>query len=67
MSTEEKAVFAQVFGTFQEKYPRRRLVIEQKYYGDIVCCDGEERFNLEGYNLLYNLKRLCDCLEDELR
>lgn len=47
-------------------YPKRDIKIEHTYYGDIVVIDGEQKFNTEGYCLLYNLQRLCECLEGEL-
>lgn len=50
----------------QKEYPRRDIRLEHRSYGDIVIVDGEDKFNLEGYCLLYNLQRLCECLEDIL-
>lgn len=50
----------------QKEYPRRDIRLEHRSYGDIVIVDGEDKFNTEGYCLLYNLQRLCECLEDEL-
>ena len=50
----------------QKEYPRRDIRLEHRSYGDIVIVDGEDKFNTEGYCLLYNLQRLCKCLEDEL-
>lgn len=47
---------------FQGAYPHRDLRME----GSLVYIDGECRFNIEGFNLLYNLQRLVNCLEGEL-
>lgn len=63
---DEKELFLEVLEHFKSQYPRRGIEIRDKGYGGIVSIDGREKFNTEGYNLLYNLKRLCDCLEDEL-
>lgn len=48
-------------------YPDRNIKLEHASYGDIVVIDGEQKFNVKGYSLLYNLQRLCKCLEEELR
>ncbi|MBQ2175780.1 MAG: hypothetical protein II453_12220 [Alphaproteobacteria bacterium] len=50
----------------QGKYPHRNISLVKSAYGDLVQIDGEIKFNTEGYCLLYNLKRMCDALEDEL-
>ncbi len=47
-------------------YPKRNIELQRTNYGDIVVIDGEQKFNTEGYCLLYNLQRLCECLEGEL-
>jgi hypothetical protein len=47
---------------FQGAYPKRNIRME----GSLVYIDGGCKFNIEGYNLLYNLQRLVKCLEDEL-
>ncbi len=59
----EKEIFMQVLATFQRQYPSRKIELDY----NLIYIDGEVKFNIEGYCLLYNLKRLCDCLEDELR
>ena len=46
----DEELFNMVFENFKSKYRSRRLEIEHRMYG----------------NLLYNLQRLCECLEDEL-
>lgn len=50
----------------QGAYPRRNIQLNRTPYGDIVEIDDNQKFNTEGYCLLYNLQRLCECLEDEL-
>lgn len=47
---------------FANKYPRRNLHMNGVY----VYCDGELKFNVEGFNYLYNLYRLVELLKDEL-
>jgi hypothetical protein len=32
--------------------------------GTLVCYKGEPKFNIDGYNLAYNLHRLTNLLED---
>ena len=53
-------LFREVFGSFQSQYKGLDM------YGSLVYHNGECFMNTEGFNLLYNLKRLCDELEDEL-
>lgn len=50
----------------KNKYPHRNISLVKSPYGELVQIDGEIKFNTEGYSLLYNLKRLCKALEDEL-
>lgn len=47
---------------FQNAYPKRNIQL----VGTLVYVDGECKFNIEGYNLLYNMQRLVACLEGEL-
>ena len=47
-------------------YPDRNIKLEHTSYGDIVVIDGEPQFNAKGYSFLYNMQRLCKCLEGEL-
>ena len=56
----ERELFEAVFGSFQAKYSGL------EYKGTLVYYKGEIRFNTDGYNLLYNLTRLCGLLKDEL-
>ena len=62
----DEELFNMVFENFKSKYKSRKLEIEHRMYGNIVKVDGKDKFNTTGYNLLYNLQRLCECLEDEL-
>lgn len=62
----DNELFLEVLEHFKKQYPRRRIEVKRYGYGNIVSIDGEDKFNTSGYNLLYNIKRLCDCLEDEL-
>ncbi len=59
----EKEIFMQVLAAFQRQYPSRKIELDC----NLIYIDGELKFNIKDYCLLYNLKRLCDCLEDELR
>ena len=59
-------VFISVLEKFREQYPNRKIEYANTRYGIIVSIDGEEKFNITGYNLLYNLYRLTKCLEGEL-
>jgi len=47
---------------FQNAYPKRNIQLVDT----LVYVDGECKFNIEGYNLLYNMQRLVNCLEGEL-
>ncbi|MBR4589752.1 MAG: hypothetical protein IKO36_03725 [Bacteroidaceae bacterium] len=60
--TTDFTIFMEVFNRFQEQYPNRNL----RMNGTIVEIDGQQRFNIDGFNLLYNLKRLVGILADEL-
>lgn len=67
MSIEEKSVFYSVIGILRNEYPKKDLNMIGGRYGDeFVTINNEIQFNTNGYNLLYNLKRLCDVLQDEL-
>ena len=67
MSIEEKSVFYSVIGILRNEYPKKDLNMIGGMDGDeFVTINNEIQFNTKGYNLLYNLKRLCDVLQDEL-
>ena len=67
MSIEEKKVFCTVIKKFREQYPERRINIVGGCNGDeLLTINDEIKFNTTGYNLLYNLQRLCNELKDEL-
>lgn len=67
MSIEEKSVFYSVIGILRNEYPKKDLNMIGGMDGDeFVTINDEIQFNTKGYNLLYNLKRLCDVLQDEL-
>ena len=66
MDGRETAIYNQVLTHFQKKYPNRNIHIKNEYGNQIVCIDDEPKYCLTGYNLLYNLQRLCDNLKDEL-
>ena len=67
MSIEEKSVFYSVIGILRNEYPKKDLNMIGGMDGDeFVSVNDEIQFNTKGYNLLYNLKRLCDVLQDEL-
>lgn len=67
MSIEEKSVFYSVIGIFRNEYHKKDLNMIGGRDGDeFVTINNEIQFNTKGYNLLYNLKRLCDVLQDEL-
>ena len=59
----DKELFLKVLDRMAETYPHRDI----KMVGTLVYIDGESRFNTDGYRLLYNIKRLADAIEDELR
>ncbi len=59
-------IFISVLERFREQYPNRKIEYAHTRHGIIVSIDGEEKFNITGYNLLYNLYRLTKCLEGEL-
>ena len=56
-------LFQEVIDRMGETYPHRDI----KMVGTLVYIDGESRFSTDGYSLLYNIKRLADAIEDELR
>lgn len=59
---KEVEMFKEVFNHFVERYPSSRLEMN----GTIVRVNGKDVFNMDGWNLLFNLKRLCEALNDEL-
>lgn len=63
----DREIFQITIEFMARTYPDRNIEIRHTSYGDIVVIDGEPQFNAKGYSLLYNLQRLCKCLEEELR
>ena len=64
MTIEEKNVFCTVIEKFREQYPERRINLVGGCNGDeFLTVDDEIKFNITGYNLLYNLQRLCNELK----
>lgn len=59
---KEVEMFKEVLNYFVERYPSSRLEMR----GTIVRVNGKDVFNMDGWNLLFNLKRLCEALKDEL-
>lgn len=59
----DSELFQEVLNRMAETYPHRDI----KMVGTLVYIDGKCRFNIDGYILLYNIKRLADAIEDELR
>ena len=55
----DKELFMEVFNRLQQSY--RNLSIS----GTIVYWKNEARFNIDGYNLCYNLLRLTQMIDDE--
>lgn len=60
---DEKRLFVEVFKNFQEHYSGLEM------RGTLVYYRGECMFNIDGYNLCYNLLRLTKMIEEagELR
>lgn len=63
----DNEVFEALVSRFAKQYPRANLSVEWKFDRNIVCAYGRECFCPDGYNLLYNIKRLANVLESELR
>ena len=55
-----------IVDTLSASYPHRHLQMKHEYGNTYLYADGEAKFCATGYNLLFNMKRLCDVLEDEL-
>jgi len=66
MDNSERQVFDTVIEKFKEQYPHRDIEIIDDGGDKIVKIDHCPKFNITGYNLLYNLQRLCNCLDGEL-
>ena len=60
---KDSELFQEVLARMAETYPHRDI----KMVGTLVYIDGESRFSTNGYRLLYNIKRLVDAIENELR
>ena len=52
----DRKLFNEVFNNLSARYKRLSMT------GTIVCYDGREMFNTDGYNLGYNLYRLTNIL-----
>lgn len=59
----DKELFLEVFNRLAEQYPGLSMT------GTLVYYNGQCRFNIDGFNLCYNLLRLTRVIEDagELR
>ena len=57
----DREIFEAVFNRFAEQYKGLRMS------GTLVYYNNECMFNIDGYNLLYNLTRLTGLLKNELR
>ena len=55
----DRELFNEVFNNLSVRYKRLSMT------GTIVCYDGREIFNTDGYNLEYNLLRLTKLLDDK--
>lgn len=62
----DREIFQITIEFMARTYPNRHIEIRHTSYGDIVVIDGEQKFNTQGYSFLYNMQRLCKCLEEEL-
>lgn len=60
---KDSELFQEVLNRMAETYSHRDI----KMVGTLVYIDGKSCFNTDGYRLLYNIKRLADAIEDELR
>lgn len=58
----DKELFRAVLDRLNEQYPHANVGMD----GTMVTMNGEIEFNTDGYNLLYNLMRLCDTFNEEL-
>lgn len=60
----EKELFKEVLDNLTNKY---NLTVERPYNDEYIVIKKDNEtlgeFNTSGYNLLYNLKRLCNALE----
>ena len=54
----DKELFNEVFNNLSARYKRLSMS------GTIVCYDGRQMFNTDGYNLGYNLYRLTNLLNN---
>ena len=54
----DKELFNEVFNNLSARYKRLSMS------GTIVCYDGRQMFNTDGYNLGYNLYRLTNILNN---
>ena len=63
----DQDAFLGVIAKLAKQYPHAELkVVSDNFGGMYVEAYGETRFSISGYNFLYNVKRLCDLLENEL-
>lgn len=67
MPPQVNPLLLQVIDDLSNQYPGADLHIRNVYGNNIVCAYGQDQFCVDGYNLLYNLKRLTNVLVGELR
>lgn len=59
-------LFEQVVNDLANQYPNADLNVQWDFDRYIVYAYGQQQFCPDGFNLLYNLKRLTDVLKNEL-
>lgn len=67
MPKQLNPTFEQVINDLTSQYPSADLRVEWDYDRHIVYAYGKQQFCPDGFNLLYNLKRLVETLKEELR
>lgn len=63
---EQLPKFEDIVKAMAATYKSRNLELREIGENQYLYCDGEPRFCTTGFCLLYNMKRLCEVLENEL-
>ena len=66
MKDKDFVEFPTIVEALSASYPHRNVQLKQEFGNEYVYVDGEPKFCATGYNLLFNLTRLCQTLSNEL-
>ena len=62
----DRELFENVVKEIAKRYPKAQVKLQFDFDRTILYAYGKQQFCPDGFNVLYNIKRLADVLENEL-